>query len=38
MEFTVAEVKEAYKKLRAYIYYDSGELLLREKIVVFETD
>jgi len=38
MEFTVTEVKEAYKKLRAYIYYDSGELLLREKIVVFETD
>ncbi|WP_291285988.1 reverse transcriptase domain-containing protein [Flavobacterium sp.] len=38
MEFTIEEVKDAYKKLKAYIYYDSGELLLREKIVVFETD
>lgn len=38
MEYTIEEVKNAYNKLRAYIYYDSGELLLREKIVIFETD
>ncbi|WP_374953369.1 reverse transcriptase domain-containing protein, partial [Flavobacterium columnare] len=38
MEFTITEVKNAYNKLKTYIYYDSGELLLREKLVVFETD
>lgn len=38
MEFTISEVKNAYNKLKTYIYYDSGELLLREKLVVFETD
>ncbi|MGE6356178.1 reverse transcriptase domain-containing protein [Flavobacterium sp. NPDC079362] len=37
MEYSIEQVTEAYNKLRAYIYYDSGELLLREKIVVFET-
>ncbi|WP_281321832.1 reverse transcriptase domain-containing protein [Flavobacterium aestivum] len=37
MEYSIERVTEAYNKLRAYIYYDSGELLLREKIVVFET-
>lgn len=38
MNYTIEEVKDAYNKLKTYIYYDSGELLLREKIVVFETD
>jgi hypothetical protein len=38
MSYTIEEVKDAYNKLKTYIYYDSGELLLREKIVVFETD
>lgn len=38
MEYTFEEVKSAYNKLKTYIYYDSGELILREKLVIFETD
>ncbi|QXU48776.1 hypothetical protein KYG33_18630 [Chryseobacterium sp. D764] len=38
MPFEVSQIKEAYTKLRTYIYYDSGDLLLREQLVEFETD
>lgn len=36
--FTLEKIQEAYTKLKTYVYYDSGELLLREKIVEFETN
>lgn len=36
--FTTEQLKTAYVKLKSYVYYDSGELLLREKIVEFETN
>lgn len=36
--FTKEQIKIAYNKLKSYVYYDSGELLLREKIVEFETN
>ncbi|UJF28945.1 hypothetical protein L0B70_08755 [Kaistella sp. 97-N-M2] len=36
--FTKEQLKTAYFKLKSYVYYDSGELLLREKIVEFETN
>lgn len=36
--FTKEQIRTAYNKLKSYVYYDSGELLLREKIVEFETN
>lgn len=38
MDLTLEKIKLAYNKLKTYIYYDNTELLLREKIVEFETD
>lgn len=38
MDISLEKVKQAYNKLKTYIYYDNTELLLREKIVEFETD
>ena len=37
MSFELHQIKEAYKKLRAYIYYDNTDILLRQKLVEFET-
>lgn len=36
--FTIDEIKTAYYKLKATVFYDSGDLLLREQIVEFETN
>lgn len=36
--YTIDDIKLAYNKLRTYIYYDNTELLLRQKLVEFETD
>tara|TARA_R110002050_G_scaffold276267_2_gene421478 strand:+ start:434 stop:3589 length:3156 start_codon:yes stop_codon:yes gene_type:complete len=36
--YTLEEVKIAYYKLKNYVYYDNTELLLREKLIEFETD
>lgn len=37
-KFTVEDIKNAYNKLKTTIFYDSGDLLLREQIVEFETN
>ncbi|WPO84110.1 reverse transcriptase domain-containing protein [Chryseobacterium sp. JJR-5R] len=37
-KFTVENIKNAYNKLRTTVFYDSGDLLLREQIVEFETN
>lgn len=37
MAFEISEVKEAYIKLKSYIYYDNTDLLLRRKLVEFES-
>lgn len=37
-KFTVEEIKNAYNKLKTTIFYDSGDLLLREQLVEFETN
>lgn len=36
--YNIDDIKLAYNKLRTYIYYDNTELLLRQKLVEFETD
>lgn len=36
--FSIDDVKTAYYKLKATVFYDSGDLLLREQIVEFETN
>lgn len=38
MKYTLDDIKSAYYKLKNYIYYDNTELLLREKLIEFETD
>lgn len=38
MEYTFEEIKEAYLKLRTYIYYDSSNLFMRVSLAEFETD
>ncbi len=38
MEFQLEEVKEAYIKLKSYIYYDNTDLLLRRSLVEFESN
>jgi len=37
MEYTKENVREAYIKLKSYIYYDNTDLLLRRQLVEFET-
>lgn len=34
---SIEEVKEAYNKLRSYIYHDNTDLHLRKQLVEFET-
>lgn len=38
MPYELSQVKEAYIKLKSYIYYDNSDLLLRRKLVEFESD
>lgn len=37
MGFTKEDIKNAYIKLKSYIYYDNTDLLLRRQLVEFET-
>lgn len=37
MSFETSEIVEAYNKLRTYIYYDNSDILLRLKLVEFES-
>ena len=37
MEFSKEEIKNAYIKLKSYIYYDNTDLPLRSQLVEFET-
>ncbi|HFA47707.1 MAG TPA: hypothetical protein ENJ95_01670 [Bacteroidetes bacterium] len=36
-EFTISEIKQSYRKLKHYNYYDNSNLLLRRKIALFES-
>lgn len=36
--YTLEDIKLAYNKLKSYIYYDNNNLLLRQKLIEFETD
>jgi hypothetical protein len=38
MKVSLEEIKEAYVKLKSYIYYDNAELIMREQLVEFETN
>jgi len=38
MEFKFAEIKDAYNRLKTYIYYDNTDIILRRKLVEFETN
>src|SRR5690349_15458521 len=38
MAFSLDQLRQAYTKLRAYVYFDSTDLLLRKKLVEFETN
>lgn len=37
MEFSIQNIRDAYIKLKAYIYYDHTDLVLRRQLVEFET-
>jgi hypothetical protein len=37
MSYTAADIERAYIKLRAYVYHDTTDLLLRQQIVEFDT-
>ncbi len=38
MSFAFEEVKDAYIRLKSYIYYDNTDILLRRQLVEFETN
>lgn len=38
MSFTLEDVQDAYIRLKSYIYYDNTDILLRRKLVEFETN
>ncbi|MEZ7500472.1 hypothetical protein QO200_17225 [Flavobacterium sp. Arc3] len=38
MSFELGEIKDAYKRLKTYIYYDNTDIILRRKLVEFETN
>jgi hypothetical protein len=37
MAFTKADIKQAYIKLKSYVYYDNTDIILRRQLVEFET-
>jgi len=37
MEFSVQNIRDAYRKLKSYVYYDHTDLVLRRQLVEFET-
>jgi hypothetical protein len=38
MSYELYQIKEAYIKLKSYIYYDNTDILLRKKLVEFESN
>ena len=38
MSFELQQIREAYIKLKSYIFYDNTDLLLRRKLVEFESN
>jgi len=38
MSYELHQIKEAYIKLKSYIYYDNTDILLRKKLVEFESN
>ena len=38
MKFELRDIKDAYKRLKTYIYYDNTDIILRRKLVEFETN
>lgn len=38
MKFKIGDIKDAYKRLKTYIYYDNTDIILRRKLVEFETN
>jgi len=38
MSYTAEDIERAYIKLRAYVYHDTTDLLLRQQLVEFDTD
>ena len=38
MNFKLGEIEDAYKRLKTYIYYDNTDIILRRKLVEFETN
>lgn len=38
MSYSINDLKDAYKRLRSYVFYDNTDLLLRRQIVEFETN
>ena len=38
MSYEVHQIKQAYNKLKAYIYYDNTDIILRRRLVEFESN
>lgn len=38
MIFELGDIQDAYKRLKTYIYYDNTDIILRRKLVEFETN
>jgi len=38
MNFKLKDIKDAYNRLKTYIYYDNTDIILRRKLVEFETN
>jgi len=38
MKFELGDILDAYKRLKTYIYYDNTDIILRRKLVEFETN
>ena len=38
MKFELGDIMDAYKRLKTYIYYDNTDIILRRKLVEFETN
>lgn len=38
MEITIQDIKEAYRRLKTHVYYDTSDLFIRKRLAEFETD
>ncbi len=38
MSFEISDLKEAYSRLKSYVYYDNTDIVLRRQLVEFETN